>query len=119
MTKVKILPLPTKDGDISYHALAGDKQSIGKTAGEALDSLTSHLASEEKGTMIIVQNHQPDQFFGKEQYQRLSELMTEWRNARDQGEEFPPDKYSELKRLVEAELVAAGDRASALFEDKA
>jgi hypothetical protein len=37
MIRVAILPVPTERGDISYRAVAGDKQSQGKTAGEALD----------------------------------------------------------------------------------
>jgi hypothetical protein len=116
MTRVTILPLPTKDGDISYHALAGDKESIGRTAGEALDSLTSQLSNDEKGTMIIVKNHKPDQFFGAEQQERLAQLMNDWREARDQGSEFPNDKYLELRALVDAELEATAERATALFE---
>lgn len=67
--------------------------------------------------MVIVQNYHPDQFFGKEQHERLAQLMTEWREARDQGIEFPEDKYLELEGLVKAELEATAERATALFED--
>lgn len=55
MTKVTILPVPDEHGDVSYHALAGDKQSEGKTAGEALDSLTTQVPEDETGTLIIIQ----------------------------------------------------------------
>jgi len=51
MTTITILP--EKAG--SYRALAGDKESTGRTAGEALDALTSQLADDEGGTLVIVQ----------------------------------------------------------------
>ena len=47
MTKVAILPVPTESGAISYSAVAGDKQTKGKTAGEALDALTAQLTEDE------------------------------------------------------------------------
>ena len=117
MTRVTILPIPTKDGDISYHALVGNKESIGRTAGEALDSLTSQLSADEKGTMIIVQNHHPDEYFGKEQQERLAHLMEEWRQARDRGKVLSNKKQLELKALVNAELKAATERAAAFLKD--
>ena len=82
MTKVAILPVPSETGDISYCAVAGDKRSQGKTAGEALDALTPQLSVAESGTLIIVQNLSPDRFFTEEQQQRLGELMARWRDAR-------------------------------------
>ncbi len=57
---------------------AGNKQSVGKTAGEALDALTAQLDNSETGTLIIIQNLRPDQFFSTEQQQRLAELMKLW-----------------------------------------
>src|SRR5690348_6528167 len=56
MTTVAILPESTgKDGP-TYRAVAGNLQSVGRTAGEALDALTAQLSEEESGTLIIVQN---------------------------------------------------------------
>ena len=43
MTKVAILPIITEQGDKSYHAIAGRKQSAGATADAALDAVTAHL----------------------------------------------------------------------------
>jgi hypothetical protein len=40
----------------TYRACAGDKESTGRTAGEALDALTSQLTDDETGTLVIVQN---------------------------------------------------------------
>lgn len=75
MTRVAILPVPTASGDFSYCAIAGAKQSQGRTAGEALDELTRQLPEEESTIIAIVQNPRPDRFFGHAQQRRLSELM--------------------------------------------
>lgn len=117
MTKVAILPIPTDKGDVSYHAVAGDKQSQGKTAGEALDALTAQLSEEETSTLVIVQSLRPDRFFNIEQQQRLAELMSRWRTARDKGETLLPDEQAELEALVEAELRASADRTAVLADE--
>ena len=67
MTKVAILPVPSETGEVSYCAVAGDKHSQGKTAGEALDALTPQLSVAESGTLIIVQNLRPDRYFTADQ----------------------------------------------------
>lgn len=117
MTKVAILPIPTDKGEVSYHAMAGDKQSYGKTPGEALDALTAQLSEEETSTLVIVQSLRPDRFFSMEQQQRLAELMSCWRTARDKGETLPPDEQAELEALFEAELHASADRTAALADE--
>src|SRR5204863_8417673 len=101
MTTITILP---EKAD-SYRALAGDKESTGRTAGEALDALTSQLAEDESGTLVIVQNHKADEFFDAAQQERLAELM-ELRQARTLSSE----EDQELESLVEAELDGARRR---------
>lgn len=117
MAKVAILPIPGETGRISYHAIAGDKQSQGKTAGEALDALRAQLAEEETGALIIVQSRCPDQFFSVKQQKRLAELMEYWHLAQDKGENLPVDEQAELELLVEAELRASADRAAKLASE--
>ncbi len=117
MTKVAILPVPTKKGGVSYRAVSGDKQSQGRTAGEALDALTPQLAATGVGTLIIVQSLRPDDFFNAAQQQRLEELMDRWRTALDKGEALSDDEHTELEGLVEAELRASTDRAAALANE--
>ena len=56
MTTITILP----EKNDSYRAVAGDKESTGRTAGEALDALTLQLEDEEGGTLVIVQNRKAD-----------------------------------------------------------
>ncbi len=117
MTKVAILPVPTGKGGISYRALAGDKRSQGKTAGEALDALTLQLSDDKASTLIIVQSQRPDCFFDAAQQQRLAELMERWRLARDRGEILSVEEQSELEALVKTELRASADRTDALVND--
>jgi hypothetical protein len=105
MTTVTILP----EKSDSYRALAGDKESVGRTAGEALDALASQLEDEESGTLIIVQNRKADKFFNAAQQERLTELMQLQRD----GILSMPEK-GELESLVEAELDGARQRATAL-----
>lgn len=117
MTKVAILSEPTDTGDVAYRAIAGARQSVGKTAGEALDALTALLPESETGTLVIVQTLKPDRFFTAEQQNRLKELMARWRTARDAGTSLPPDEQAELNALTDAEVRAATERAAALLRE--
>jgi hypothetical protein len=55
----------------------------------------------------------PDEFFRADQLQRLTELMTRWRQARDASTALPPAEQAELDALIAAELKAATARAAA------
>ena len=116
MTKVAILPIPTEQGTLAYHAIAGEKHAQGKTAGEALDALTAQLSAYEASTLIIVQSLRPDRFFTAAQQERLAALMDRWRIARDQGATLPADEHTELEALIAAELQASAARAAALAD---
>ncbi|MGM3305859.1 hypothetical protein ACSQ6I_07740 [Anabaena sp. WFMT] len=116
MTTVAILPISNSSGEKSYRAIAGDKQSVGKTAGQALDALTSLLGEVEFRAILIIDNFHPDQFFTSDQQQRLSELMSMWRTARDKEEILAPEIQMELDNLVNAELKAATARTASLAQ---
>lgn len=116
MTTVAILPISDDSGRKLYRAIAGDKYSVGETAGQALDALIAHLSETEFNTLLLIQNFRPDPFFSAEQQKRLSELMSLWRLARDQGQELSPKQQAELDTLVEAELKAATARTAALMQ---
>ena len=116
MTTVAILPIYDASGNKSYRAVAGDKQSIGKTAGQALDALTTELGENEFSALLLLQNFHPDQFFGVEQLSRLSELMDMWRTARDEGRSLSEEMQAELDNLIEAELKAATNRSASLLQ---
>ncbi len=64
----------------------------------------------------MIQSFHPDPFFSADQQERLSELMSLWRLARDQGQELPPEQQAELDNLVDAELGAATVRAATLMQ---
>jgi hypothetical protein len=117
MTKVAILPEAAESGRVTYRAIAGQQQSVGKTAGEALDALTSALPEQTSSTMVIVQHQRPDEFFSVQQQARLKELMLRWHGARDGGPALNSAEQRELDSLVEAETYAAGQRATALLKE--
>jgi hypothetical protein len=119
MTLVAILPVPTTSGDVAYHAVAGDRRSQGRTAGEALDALTAQLPEDETGTLVVVQSYRPDSFFDAAQQRRLAELMTRWRAARDGGGTLPAAEQAELDNLIELEIRASAERANAALTDLA
>jgi hypothetical protein len=115
MTKVAILPEPSPNGPVTFRAISGKKQSVGNTAGEALDALSETLPPEEKGTLVIVQSFRPDSFFTASQQQRLGELIGRWREARDRGETLPAAEQTELDELIESEVRAASRRAEEML----
>lgn len=108
MTTITILP----ERADSYRAVAGDKESTGRTAGEALDALAAQLGDEERGTLVIVQSHQADEFFHPAQRRRLTELMS----LRSAGS-LSAEEEGELEGLVEAELEGARRRAASLLDE--
>jgi hypothetical protein len=116
MTTVSILPISGVSGEKSYRAIAGDKQWIGKTAGQALDGLTAQLGGSGFGALLVIQSFNPDLFFSADQQNRLSELMDLWRVARDRGEALPLNQQAELDALVDAELRAATARTNTLMQ---
>src|SRR5258706_15071833 len=117
MTRVAILPEPSINDGTMYRAIAGARQAVARTAGGALDALTAQLPPEESGTLVVVQNHRPDQFFTEQQQRRLEELMQLWRTARDTGKSLPAPEQVELNALVDAEVQASGERAAAALAD--
>jgi hypothetical protein len=116
MTSIAILPIPRQHGEVTYQAVAGARQSEGRTAGEALDALTAQLPASDAGTLIVVQHGRPDQYFTAAQQQRLEVLMAHWRTARETGGALPATEQAELEALVHAELTAATQRAASLAD---
>lgn len=113
MTPIAIFPDST-DG-FEFRAFAGVRQAAGRTAGEALDALTSQLPAGSGSTLIIVQCQEPDGYFSASQQQRLATLMTQWREARDQGTTLPAPEQAELDALAAAEVEASEHRAAQLL----
>jgi hypothetical protein len=97
-----------------FRAVAGEKQSVGATAGQALDALTAQLGEPQATTLVVVQPMQADAWFTAAQQQRLAELMARWRTARETGTPLSPEDQAELDALVEAELRAVLQRSASL-----
>src|SRR4051812_38877307 len=114
MTTIAIVPESASPQSTGFRAIAGAVQSVGRTAGEALDAITAQLGEADTGTLVVIQQMRSDQFFTDDQRRRLGELMGKWRDARDTGQSFAPAEQAELDALVEAELRAAPRRAAAL-----
>jgi phenylpyruvate tautomerase PptA (4-oxalocrotonate tautomerase family) len=114
---ITILPEGVGKDGVTYRAISGARQSEGKTAGEALDALAKQLNAEEASTLVIVQNLRPDGFFTAQQQERLGELMTRWRSARDANGALKREEQAELEALIEAELNAAIRRSESALKE--
>ncbi len=117
MVKVAIIPVTAKNGKTTYSAVSESEQTSGKTVGQALDALNAESINSEGGTLVVIQSRKSDRFFNEKQQQRLQELMQRWRTARDNNQSLSEQEQIELKRLVEMEVQASGDRAAALADE--
>ena len=111
-----VVVLPNKQNGKSFRAVSGEKESFGKTVGEAIDALTEQLELTERNAVVYIQDLQPDEFFTEAQQKRLAELMGKWRAARDYGKAFSDEEQAELEKLIEAELEGSGKRAKKLAD---
>jgi hypothetical protein len=114
MTTIAIVPDNPKSSSACFRAVAGETQSIGATAGQALDALRAQLGGPDQTTLIVIQPMRPDELFSAAQQQQLADLLAHWRAARDAGTQLPPQEQAALDALVEAELRAACQRSAAL-----
>jgi hypothetical protein len=117
MESIAIFPVVSDDGGQSFRAVSKSAQSEGRTAGEALDAVTSSLTPGNSGTVVVIQPMLPDTLFTAEQRSRLGKLLELWRTARDEGHLLAPAEEAELQGLVEAELAAATERGRHFLQD--
>ena len=117
MTKVAVYRDSADPESMSYRAVSGRNQAMGRTAGEALDALALQLPREDAETLVIVRNMSPDRFFVAEQRRRLEALMASKRVAIAGNSRLTAEDDAELEQLIDAELRAATERATALFHD--
>ena len=116
MATITILPETAGPSPSGYRAISNGKQSVGASVGQALDAISGQMPAEET-TLVVVQHRQPDQFFPAQQQRRLQELMTKWRATRDGGSAMIAEEQTELEALTDAEVRAAGLRATALLHE--
>lgn len=115
MAPITVIPDDPRGAAPQYRAVAGNKQAVGSTAGQAIDGLLEELGGLQEATLVILQPNPPDTHFTAEQRDRLAALMTKWRTARDGGTALSPDEQAELDALAEAEVRAAAERTSRLL----
>lgn len=118
MTTISILPENQAAGEMIWRAVAGEKESVGKTAGEALDELMIQMDQENSTAPIVAFQMGPDEFFTAAQQQRLEELMSKWRTARDSGQQLSIEDQAELEALVEAQLAGSARRFEAMSGER-
>ncbi|MFI5459977.1 MAG: hypothetical protein ACHRXM_31540 [Isosphaerales bacterium] len=119
MTKIAMFQENAGADQMTFRAVAVGNQAVGRTAGEALDALTTQLPDGEADTLIIVRSLRPDRLFTAAQRQSLEQLMARWRSARAAGESLAAGEQIELKNLIDAEVHAATERAPALSHELA
>lgn len=117
MTKIALYHESADPQLMPYRAVSGRNQARGRTPGEALDALASQLPHESAETLVIVRNLKPDRFFSAEQRSRLEALTAMRRDALDGNLPLTALEAAELEQLVDAELRASTQRATALFHD--
>lgn len=115
MTAVAIVREELEPGIARFRAMArnhDDLNSIGRTAGEALDALTAQLDDQDAATLVIVQEMRPDALFTETQINRLRELV-----QKSNANQLTPQEQADLDALIEAELVASAKRVATLADD--
>ncbi len=90
-----------------FRAVAGRRQSVGRTAGEALDALLAQEGDSIESAAILIQRFIPDSYFTQAQYDRMRALL-------DRRASLQADENDELDALIDAELDATVKRTSAL-----
>ena len=91
-----------------FRAVAGGRQFVGKTAGEALDALLASESEMIDSSAILIQRFVGDRYFSDEKHRRLQELLA-------RRESLTTDESDELETLIDTELEATTRRAKALI----
>jgi hypothetical protein len=107
MTSIAVRPEPGEAGEPRFRAIAGDRQSVGRTMGEALDALVAGWAEDAQEAAVLIQRFRPDTHFTEAQYQRMRDLL-------DRRATLTAEERAELEALVDAELDATVTRTNGL-----
>ena len=111
MSSVMIHSETTDHSKPRFRAVAGGLQSVGRTAGEALDSLLAQEGESIESSMIVIRRFAPDAYFSQAQHDRMQELLQRRSTLSD-------DESSELDGLIDAELDATVLRSQAPLKRK-
>ena len=105
MTAVAIRTEEQETGGRRFRAIAGNRQSVGRTMGEALDALAAEWGDSIQETVVLIHRFQPDQYFTQTQYDQMQALLAR-RTA------LTPEERAELEALMDAELDATVTRTA-------
>ena len=75
MSAVVIRTEDAGSGEIRFRAIAGTRERVGRTMGEALDALTADWGDDVQETAVLIQRFKPDRYFTEAQYRRMQELL--------------------------------------------
>lgn len=98
-------------GTPRFRAIAGNRQSVGRTMGEALDALTADWGDDIQETAVLIQRFQPDAYFTAAQYGRMQELLA-------RRTTLTAEERAELETLIDAELDATVARTESLMRPR-
>ena len=107
MTGVVIRTEESEPGKPRFRAIAGDRQSVGRTMGEALDALTADWGNDIQETAVLIQRFHPDSYFTAAQYDRMQELLAHRAS-------LTAEERVEIEALIDAELEATVARTDRL-----
>src|SRR4030095_5945095 len=99
MPSIAIRTEHNEAGAPRFRAVAGNRQAVGRTMGEALDALTADWGDDIQATAVFIPLFDPDAYFTTAQYHRMQELLA--RRATLTAEE-----RGELEALIDTELEA-------------
>jgi len=105
MTSIAIRTDQKETGERQFRAIAGDRQSLGRTMGEALDALTAEWGDNIQETVVLIQRFQPDQYFTQAQHDRMQALLS-------RRSTLTPEERIELEALIDAEVDATVARTA-------
>lgn len=99
MTAIAIRTDQKETGERRFRAIAGNRQSLGRTMGEALDALTAEWGDNVQETVVLIQRFQPDQYFTQAQYDRMQVLFA-------RRPTLTSEERTELEALIDTEVDA-------------
>lgn len=109
MAPIAVRPDAQSEGERRFRAVAGERQSVGRTMGEALDALVAESGGVLEETAVFIQCFRADAYFTEAQQLRMRELLGR-RDSLSAGER------GELEALLDAELDATVARTGGLVE---
>jgi hypothetical protein len=95
-------------GELWFRAFSGNRQSVGRTMGEALDALVADWGDDLEEAAVLIHRFRPDRHFTEAQYRRMEDLLAR-RTALTAGER------AELESLIDAELEGTVARTEGLI----